>query len=327
MYRLPTPAAPATTTGSFPPPPTFANRYLNRRPLFVKSLSSLSAAVSRWSDEYLAQQIPNALGADTQESIVDASKGILKVLLSSDGRRFLDDRRYTDKVDMDVQELLRRCGTGGVWDHAAAQAAAAAGEGEQRVYYRGHLSQSMLDDLNIPGLLDGMFGATASPKSGDIASEGEETGLRRDRPTVAPHLVRLWVSTAGCVTPLHYDRCHGLLLQLRGTKRFLVFPRDDAANLYLQDGVSGPSHASKVRGADRVLSGTGDEEEVSDVVRRFPKITSTDPLLVTLKPGDVLYTPPGFLHEVTSLTGGISVTVPWDMNKDELDDLPAYMAF
>ena len=44
--------------------------------------------------------------------------------------------------------------------------------------------------------------------------------------------LRLWVSTRGAVTPLHFDAADSFLAQMRGTKRVTFFPPDALAGLY-----------------------------------------------------------------------------------------------
>ena len=42
----------------------------------------------------------------------------------------------------------------------------------------------------------------------------------------------MWVSNHGCVTPTHFDLCHGLLTQLEGAKRALLVAPEHARSLY-----------------------------------------------------------------------------------------------
>ncbi|KND04105.1 uncharacterized protein SPPG_01545 [Spizellomyces punctatus DAOM BR117] len=154
--------------------------------------------------------------------------------------------------------------------------------------------------------------------------------LHTHLPPLPPHnptLTRLWVSTPGCITPLHYDKCHGLLIQLVGTKKFVAFPKEDAHRLYLFDGIAGPAHVSRIRHVTKLFENKLSGEECEELVKRFPKLRDTEPYWVELGPGDVVYTPPGFLHEVTTVEASVSVTVPWDMTEEELEDRPAFMAF
>ena len=61
----------------------------------------------------------------------------------------------------------------------------------------------------------------------------------------------VWLGSAGCVTPLHYDLCHGFLVGVLGTKHFTyyspeafrgIFPRDESHGMELGEvGASLPS--------------------------------------------------------------------------------------
>lgn len=193
----------------------------------------------------------------------------------------------------------------------------------RRFYYRGMVPTTLYDSLNIPALLTSL-------------SLPQTTTSFANAPN--KDLMRIWVSLAGATTPLHYDRCHGILIQLVGRKRFVVFSHEDTHGLYSYDGISGPGHASKVRGLGHCfplpsLSAESKdkeyqehlEENMAEVQRRWPKIRNTTPWIVDLEPGDALYTPPGFWHEVTSVDHSISITVPWDMDADELQSVPRHM--
>jgi hypothetical protein len=196
----------------------------------------------------------------------------------------------------------------------------------RRFYYRGMVPTQLYDSLNIPALLTSLSLPTETTPFSNAPNKD---------------LMRIWVSLAGATTPLHYDRCHGILIQLVGRKRFVVFSHEDTHGLYPYDGLSGPGHASKVRALGHCFplpsletkdADANDieylqhlEENMAEVQRRWPKIRNTTPWIVDLGPGDALYTPPGFWHEVTSVDHSISITVPWDMDADELQSVPRHM--
>ncbi|CAO3565918.1 unnamed protein product [Mortierella alpina] len=216
----------------------------------------------------------------------------------------------------------------------------------RRFYYRGAVPSSLYRSLRLPDLLSSLSLPT------------ETTAFAK-----APNkdLMRIWISLAGATTPLHYDRCHGILIQLVGRKRFVVFSHEDTNALYPYDGISGPGHASKVRGLAHcfpftikattatttttaaaaaaaaaagslpgVVSQQADaaahlERNEAELLGRWPKVRNTTPWVIDLEPGDALYTPPGFWHEVTSVDHSISITVPWDMDASELEHVPRHM--
>ncbi|KAF9572288.1 hypothetical protein EC968_010079 [Mortierella alpina] len=234
-----------------------------------------------------------------------------------------------------------------------------------RFYYRGAVPSSLYKALQLPDLLSSLSLPTRTTPFANAPNKD---------------LMRIWISLAGATTPLHYDRCHGILIQLVGRKRFVVFSHEDTNGLYPYDGISGPGHASKVRGlahcfpfaiktsvgggagggagavdsssavppshavataaaatATEVVPDVGLDESLettvaahletnqAEVLRRWPKVRNTTPWVVDLEPGDALYTPPGFWHEVTSVDHSISITVPWDMDASELEHVPRHM--
>jgi hypothetical protein len=105
---------------------------------------------------------------------------------------------------------------------------------------------------------------------------------------VKDDLMRLWFSSSGCVTPLHYDRCHGTLIQLVGTKRFVIFSGEETRQLYPCNGINGPTHASHARHIGKNI-----DVNPTALLQNWPKIKNTDPWVIDLQPGDLLYTPPG----------------------------------
>src|SRR6185436_19085131 len=50
--------------------------------------------------------------------------------------------------------------------------------------------------------------------------------------SVAEPFRRIWISTPGCVTPLHYDLSNGFLCQVRGTKQVWLFDPSQFDRLY-----------------------------------------------------------------------------------------------
>ncbi|CAH1238274.1 KDM8 [Branchiostoma lanceolatum] len=125
--------------------------------------------------------------------------------------------------------------------------------------------------------------------------------------------MQLWLGSAGNITPLHYDRNHGLLSQIVGCKELVLFSHEDTNNLYPYSSLSDRSHTS------RVNLRTTDREEIE----RFPRVAEAQRYHCVLKPGELLYIPPFWWHDVTSLDPCVSVTLPWDLEAHE--DIPACM--
>jgi ribosomal protein L16 Arg81 hydroxylase len=133
----------------------------------------------------------------------------------------------------------------------------------------------------VPGTIKEKLGLSVLEKLADIKAFKDD-------------LMRLWLSSSGCITPLHYDRCHGTLIQLSGTKRFVIFAGDDTRRLYPCDGINGPTHASRTRYLGRYI-----DSHPTIVLQQWPKLRDAEPWVVDLQPGDLLYTPPGYVLKKT----------------------------
>ena len=127
--------------------------------------------------------------------------------------------------------------------------------------------------------------------------------------------MQLWLGTQGNTTPLHYDRNHGLLAQIIGSKRIELFSHSDTSYLYPDNSTH---HLSRLnlREFDR-------KEQRVEALRKFPKFEEATRYRALLRPGDVLYIPPFWWHEVLSLENALSVTFPWDLEGNE--EIPPIM--
>jgi hypothetical protein len=103
----------------------------------------------------------------------------------------------------------------------------------------------------------------------------------------------LWIGAQGCLTPLHVDGSHNFLLQVLGAKRITLFSPDQARFLY-------PAVDSQRPHLSRIDLRNPDKNE-------FPLFEQARAEQFTLEPGDVLYLPPGWWHEVESLDAAVSI--------------------
>jgi hypothetical protein len=113
--------------------------------------------------------------------------------------------------------------------------------------------------------------------------------LRRDadRPRGMP-----WIGPAGSFTPLHHDLTNNLLLQVRGRKRVLLVAPSETPRLYNDHHVY-----SRIRD----LAEPG-------LVERFPAVEGLAVHQVILAPGEALFIPLGWWHQVTALDFSVTLT-------------------
>jgi hypothetical protein len=107
-------------------------------------------------------------------------------------------------------------------------------------------------------------------------------------PMTPPRGASLWMGPAGTVTPPHFDPHNVLLVQVQGTKRVRLAPRLTAA---LHDRVTG-----------YYLNGSLDE------------VFGDQVCTVELGPGDALFVPAAWFHEVTALEPSLTLSLlsfPW----------------
>ena len=109
--------------------------------------------------------------------------------------------------------------------------------------------------------------------------------------------INVWIGEKGVIAPCHYDGYHNVYVQIRGTKTFYLAP--PTAHKFLRPfPFVHPSHAQC---QERLIP----NKDVDDVDVRIAK----------LQPGDVLYIPPLWFHEVIAEETSISVN-GWTPSKE-----------
>ena len=114
--------------------------------------------------------------------------------------------------------------------------------------------------------------------------------------------INLWFGGANCLSPLHYDNMHNFLSQVVGSKKLMLYPPADSEYLY-------PSIRENYTHVSLV-----DKEHLGD----FPRFKEAHPIELILEPGDILYLPMYWWHEVLSMDTSISVNYWW--NRFEIVD-------
>ncbi|KAI0233405.1 tRNA wybutosine-synthesizing protein 5 [Lamellibrachia satsuma] len=103
----------------------------------------------------------------------------------------------------------------------------------------------------------------------------------------------LRLSSSGLQLWTHYDVMDNVLMVVSGRKRVVLFPPRDALFLYL----------------------IGDKSEVLDIdkpdMEKFPEFSKVTRYECVIGPGDVLYIPALWFHNVINLEAGVAVNVFW----------------
>jgi len=102
---------------------------------------------------------------------------------------------------------------------------------------------------------------------------------------------RLWVGNQ-VTTPAHFDASHNLAVVVCGRRRFTLFPIEQVANLYI-----GPLDFAPTGAAITMARPDAPDFE------RFPRLREAldHARVIELEPGDALYLPPLWWHQVESL--------------------------
>jgi hypothetical protein len=103
---------------------------------------------------------------------------------------------------------------------------------------------------------------------------------------------RFWLGPAGTVTPLHADYDDNLFVQIWGSKRIFLAPPHHDEFLYPVE-------------ANALLFGSPFDPEAPDF-ERFPLARRAALLEFVVEPGDMLYVPAGWYHQVRSLSFSLS---------------------
>lgn len=238
----------------------------------------------------------------------------LQVLEANDNKHFIDNSDFTsrkaispsnfiDHVFKTEEEFLSLS-----YEATERTSKGSSYRDKKRLYLRTlSMPDALFKDIattnQIKSLRDKIF-FTGSRQT-DSIDEFANKVFRRDT-------MQLWVGTRGNITPLHYDRNHGLLVQILGEKSVILFSHEDSRALYPFPSHSPKSHLSRINFRK--------VEDEAELLHFFPKFSRAQPYSCVISPGDILYIPPFWWHDVTSQDDCVSVTLPWDLNAT--DEIP-----
>jgi hypothetical protein len=113
-----------------------------------------------------------------------------------------------------------------------------------------------------------------------------------DRSVAQPHGM-MWIGPAGTVTSLHHDLTNNLIAQVVGRKRLKIAAAADVAKIY--------NH-------HHVFSEIADLESPALDAARYPLLQNLQIYDVTLSPGEAIFMPIGWWHQVKSLDFSVTLT-------------------
>lgn len=112
------------------------------------------------------------------------------------------------------------------------------------------------------------------------------------------HDGNLWIGADGTTSGLHFDVADNFHAVVSGRKRFVLAPPRQSASLY----PNGPLHG--------VPNGARVDLERPDF-ERFPRMRDASPVVAELGPGDMLYIPRLWWHQVRTIGTCVSVNYWW----------------
>lgn len=243
----------------------------------------------------------NGADDDGNSFVSTHSEAQVTALYAHDNTNFLrlELARNETKSLKDAWEELLACEAATVAGGSAAS---------NRIYFRTPLTTEFERDV---GVSEAAWLATGEDPGRAGAQDASGMGTGEDKVFKSENC-SVWVSTTGCITPLHFDLCHGFLCQVRGRKRCYLAPQESTRSFYrYKVGESANVNSSKID-LKRWLEG----EEAQRL--RYPNVANAEIYCVELGPGEALYIPPFWWHHIETIQGpSISVLLPFDPYSSE----------
>lgn len=112
-----------------------------------------------------------------------------------------------------------------------------------------------------------------------------------------PMRTNVWLGTHGTLTPCHWDSYENFLAQVHGSKRAILLAPEAAKVLYVESSAGAAASQGNVSPVN---------VEKPDLTR-FPEFARAQPLVADLSPGDALFIPQGWWHQLRALSPSVSV--------------------
>jgi ribosomal protein L16 Arg81 hydroxylase len=103
----------------------------------------------------------------------------------------------------------------------------------------------------------------------------------------------MWIGPAGTLTSLHHDLTNNFIAQIVGRKRIKLVPAAEVGKMYNDQ---------------HVFSAISDLEDPGLDLSRYPRLAGLRVYDVLLEPGEILFVPFGWWHQVRSLDFSVTIT-------------------
>jgi len=103
----------------------------------------------------------------------------------------------------------------------------------------------------------------------------------------------IWIGPKGTFTPLHHDLTNNLIVQVVGRKRVVM---------------ASPAETPKLYNRLHVFSDVGNVIDPELDLSAYPKVADARLHEVVLEPGEALFVPIGWWHQVEALDFSVSLT-------------------
>jgi len=169
--------------------------------------------------------------------------------------------------------------------------------GKQQMKVSDFLSMMFDSGVDSGTVVYQLFGNRSLDGEGAVILDRIDAAVRQHSaaPT-EPRFSGVWIGSPGATTPLHHDAWPGLLMQTHGTKRVALYEPVDRTNLSFRLPLRGQGRWSD-------LPGRSDNASTTD----FPRLSHTQRFVGELHPGEALYIPPFWAHEMEAVEANISV--------------------
>lgn len=107
----------------------------------------------------------------------------------------------------------------------------------------------------------------------------------------------IWIGPKGTKSKLHYDSDHNLCVQIYGRKIVTLISPEDSDNCYTVN--------------ETWYDAFSPIDVMSVDYKKHPKFKNVKMYQVVLSPGDMLYIPKGWWHDIRSLEKSISINLWW----------------